>query len=181
MSATSGLGIAPEAVDSFEAAYSDLFIPAMRLAYRLVGDITRAEDLAAEALARTYSRWEEVNGLEYRDAWVMRITTNLALDSLRRDRSLAKALAQMAGLREDVAEPASGLSDETAVRLALAEALRKLPRRQREVIVLRYLCEFDSRKIAGLLKMKESTIRTHVQRGLTALRGLLATDVEDIV
>jgi DNA-directed RNA polymerase specialized sigma24 family protein len=68
----------------FDEAYGPLFLRAATLAYRLLGDRASAEDVAAEALARTYARWSRLEGLAYRDAWVLRVTTNLAIDAARR-------------------------------------------------------------------------------------------------
>ena len=69
---------------SFEAAFDELFPRAVRLANRLLGDRAAAEDVAAEALARAYARWPKVGGLPYRDGWVLKVATNLAIDRLRR-------------------------------------------------------------------------------------------------
>src|SRR5436190_22917843 len=75
------LGATPE---GFEEAFDDLFPRAFKLARRLVGDTDTAEDIAAEALARTYANWPRVSNLEYRDGWVLRVAANLAVDRVRR-------------------------------------------------------------------------------------------------
>lgn len=167
-------------LESFESLYPHLFLPSMRLAFRLTGDRALAEDLAAEALARTYARWSTVVDLSYREAWVMRVTTNLALDSMRRNKFQAKALIDLAQAHEESGRASMRFDDNTAVRLALASALRKLPRRQREVVVLRHLCEFDAGEISRVLEMSESTVRTHLQRGLSALRRGMGSDFEEV-
>lgn len=66
-----------EVSDDFESAYRDLFPRAAMVAYRLLGDKTAAEDVAAEALARAYARWGRIAGLAHRDGWVLRVATNL--------------------------------------------------------------------------------------------------------
>ena len=72
--------------DGFEEAFDALFSAARRIAVRLVGAGPEADDVAAEALARAYARWSKIRELDYRDAWVMRVTANVALDVLRRSR-----------------------------------------------------------------------------------------------
>src|SRR5216110_2144684 len=70
--------------ESFEAAYRELFARAATLAYRILGEQTAAEDVAAETLARTYAHWRRVSSLPYREGWVLRVATNLAIDATRR-------------------------------------------------------------------------------------------------
>jgi DNA-directed RNA polymerase specialized sigma24 family protein len=110
----------PGAGDEFDAVFQDLFVQAYRVARRIVGEPSAAEDVAAEALSRAYAHWPKVRRLPYRDAWVMRVTTNLALDVARRR-------PPHVGW-----ERAEAHDDATATRLALVEALSLLSTRQRE-------------------------------------------------
>ncbi|MGH9125955.1 MAG: sigma-70 family RNA polymerase sigma factor, partial [Acidimicrobiales bacterium] len=126
--------------DSFEEAYRELFLRAARVAYRVLGDRAAAEDVAAEALARAYAHWPRISDLSYRDGWVLRVASNLAIDATRR-RPLAAA---MASDPLDSAEAAT-------LRLALVEALRSLPRRQRQAVVLRYLSGLRADEVAAAL------------------------------
>jgi len=134
------------------------------VASRLLGDATAAEDVASEAMVKTFLQWSKVSGLEYRDAWVMRVTTNLALNQLRRRPIPPPEVAPVS------------TEDATATRLALVAALELLPPRQQEVIVLRYLAGLPEAKVASVLGIAETTVKTHVQRGLEALRGRLVED-----
>jgi RNA polymerase sigma-70 factor, ECF subfamily len=157
-----------------------LFLPAFRVAYRLVGDIHTAEDIAAEALARSYARWNMVRTLPYRDAWVLRVATNLALDAVRR-RGPARAATERAKVElSRRAGRDGGFDDETALRLALGEALGRLPRRQREGIALRYLAGLSDVEVSNVLGISASSVRTHVQRGLTTLRATLGPDLREV-
>ena len=97
----------------FREAFRDLFPLAFRVAWRIVGNVTAAEDCAAEALARAYARWKKIHALNYRDAWVMRVAANLAIDVVRKKRP---AIAETAAM--DPAEAATN-------RVALAAALRQ--------------------------------------------------------
>src|SRR5689334_12872267 len=112
--------------DDFEAAFDHMLGRAYRHALWLVGNRPLAEDLAAEALTRTYARWRRVRTFEYRDAWLLRVVTNLAIDSYSRH-----------DVRIDDSAP-MGLEEAAVLRVTLAQALRALPARQRDAVVLRY-------------------------------------------
>jgi RNA polymerase sigma factor (sigma-70 family) len=146
---------------SFEAAYPELFSRAATLAYRMLGDRTASEDVAAETLARTFAHWRRVSALPYRDGWVLRVATNLAIDAARRRPPAPTDAAPL-----DAAEAAT-------MRLALVAALESLPRRQRQAVALRYLSGLREDEVASALGVSPSTASTHVRRGLDALRGYL--------
>ena len=152
----------------FAELYPSLFLPAMRLAYRVTGDRALSEDLAAEALARAYARWSTVSGCASPTAWVLRVTTNLAIDAGRRRRLSVQALPHLS-----TPEGVGDFADVVASRVALAAALAALPRRQREAIALRYLAELSEDEVSRTLDIAPSSVRTHVQRGLQSLRRAL--------
>ncbi len=138
----------------FDAAYVRLFVTAQRCSYRILGNRTAAEDVAAETMARAYARWPKIH--PYSDAWVTRVAANLALDHLRRRRVAA-----------DERPPRDGTSVD---RLLLRDELVKLPRRQREAIVLRFLLDLDEQETARALGIGVATVHTHVKRGLARMR-----------
>jgi DNA-directed RNA polymerase specialized sigma24 family protein len=72
--------------------------------------------------------WRKVGALAFRDAWVLRVTANVAIDWRRRRRASV-----------DVDPTVEGMEEATVVRLALTAALAALPRRPREVVALPYL------------------------------------------
>ena len=156
---------------TFEASFDELFDRAYRLAYRLLGHAETAEDVAAEALARAYAHWPRVQGLQYRDAWVLRVATNLALDALRRRRPYPLIVDRL------VRRP-----DETVVlRVALGAALRTLPRRQRETIALRYVADLTADEVAEALRISPGSVKTHIHRGLAALRASLGSSFPEVM
>jgi DNA-directed RNA polymerase specialized sigma24 family protein len=66
----------------FDDEFTDLAALAYRVAYRILGDRSSAEDIAQESLARAYLRWTKIS--TYRQAWVARVSGNLAIDLIRR-------------------------------------------------------------------------------------------------
>ena len=147
----------------FTEAYPRLFAEAYRVAFRLLGDRTEAEDVAAETCARAYSRWRSV--ADYAEPWCVRVAGNQALDLLR-----ARARAARRGRDTLVPCDESGSSIE---RLDLYAALTSLPRRQREVVVLRYLGDQSEEQTASLLGLSVGSVKTHGSRGIARLREVM--------
>jgi RNA polymerase sigma-70 factor (ECF subfamily) len=154
--------------EDFDAAFRDLFMPAFRVAYRILGNVADAEDAAAEALARACVKWRRVGSLSYRDAWVMRVTANVAVDMVRRRREPPPAT-----------ETLSDASDETVRRLAIVGALQSVSRRQREVLALRFIAGLPEIEVAQSLGLSVNSVKTHTARGLAALRARLGDDPMD--
>ena len=152
--------------DDFEAAFDRLLGLAYRHARRLVGDPQAAEDLAAEALTRTYVRWPRIRSYEYLDAWVLRVVTNLAIDALARRRVTTPAA--------DALSP----EDAAVLRLTLAQALRALPARQRDAVVLRYVADMTEDDVAAALGVAPGTVKSHLHRAVERLRVVLGPTFE---
>ncbi|MGH9075736.1 MAG: sigma-70 family RNA polymerase sigma factor [Acidimicrobiales bacterium] len=151
----------------FEDAFGGLFRLAYRVSFRILGDRGDAEDVAQEALARTHLRWDRL--AERPEGWVVRVATNLAIDRYRRRR------------RRTMGRPELTLIDaHLAERLDLAGALRGLPRRQRQVVVLRYLADWSEADVAAALDCTAGTVKVHAFRGLAALREHLGDAMMEV-
>ncbi len=149
--------------DGYDDRFDDLAALSYRVAYRLTGDRQESEDLAQEALTRAYVRWTKVQ--RYDEAWVVRVTTNLAIGRWRRRRTASGHDA--APPRTD---PEDRTADHAAERLALVAALRALPGRQREVAVLRFVGDLSLEDTAAALGCSVGTVKQHSTRALAALR-----------
>jgi RNA polymerase sigma-70 factor (sigma-E family) len=145
----------------FEAVFDRLLGAAYRHARRLVGDPAVAEDLAAEALARTYAHWRRVRDYEYLDAWVLRVVTNLAIDAVAKSRAPV------------VDGHGASIEDAAVLRVTLAQALRALPARQRDAVVLRYLADMSEGDVAASLGVAPGTVKSHLHRAVAQLRESL--------
>jgi RNA polymerase sigma-70 factor (sigma-E family) len=155
--------VVTHAPEGFEDRFDELAALAYRIGYRLLGDREEARDVAQEAMARAYARWRRVS--RYPDPWVSRVATNLSLGILRRRREPAQA-----------PDPAThDHTDAMVDRELLADALERLPRRQREVVVLRYIADRSEADVARALGCSVGTVKSHAHRGLGALRAQLAT------
>jgi RNA polymerase sigma-70 factor (sigma-E family) len=142
----------------FDTAFGDLYRLAYRVAFRILGDRGDAEDVAQEALARASLRWSRLE--ERPEGWVSRVASNLAIDRFRRRK---RELPSPAG-------PLALVDPFLGERGDLVLALRRLPRRQREVVVLRYLADMSEANVARALGCSAGTVKSHSSRGLTALR-----------
>jgi RNA polymerase sigma-70 factor (ECF subfamily) len=147
-----------------------------RAARRVVASDAEADDIASEAFARALVRWSTVRDLPHRDAWVVRVASNLALDAVRtRSRRERILIVQRA------AEAVGDGTEASAERMALVLALAGLPRRQREVIALRYLMGLPEAEVAAALGLSSNTVKTHLARALSTLRSRLGATWEEAV
>jgi RNA polymerase sigma-70 factor (ECF subfamily) len=156
--------------DGYDDFFRQVLPRAVAVARRVTGERTSAEDAAVEALARAHLHWSRIGALAWRDAWVLKVTAREALRHLPKSRSLPVAGA--AGAAGDEAES-------VALRQALDAALRRLPARQRETVVLRYLADLSERDVGLALGIHQGTVKTHLHRGLAALRILMGHDFKE--
>ena len=151
----------------FEEAFPTLFALAYRVSYRILGDRADGEDVAQEALARAHLRWIALGA--HPEGWIVTVATRLAIDRVRRRRRAPVPRREQLAL----------VDNHIAERLDLARALRRLPRRQREVVVLRYLADWAELEVAEALGCSPGTVKSHAARGLAALRRHLALDHQE--
>jgi RNA polymerase sigma-70 factor (sigma-E family) len=149
----------------FEEFYTAARDHCLQVVLISVGDRHLADDLVAEAFTRAWASWRKVRGHPAPRAWVVRTALNMHVSWWRRRREVALG-------RQDEAATASqypGLDS------SLVAALRRLPPRQREVIVLRLLLDLDTATTAQTLGMPSGTVASHLHRGLAALRREIPT------
>lgn len=139
----------------------------------VAGSRDAAEDAVQEALARAWERSERSEPIVSLAAWVTRVSLNLSKSRLRRMRAEARAVER---LRSSGQTPPS-----TDTRTDVERSLLRLPRRQREVTVLRYYLGLDLREIAATLGISEGTVKTQLFRARRALAALLGEDEEEEV
>lgn len=129
------------------------------------GSRAAAEDAVQEALARAWERSDRGQHVDSLAAWVTRVAVNLSKSRLRRTRAEARARERFRGSTSD--------PPGTEVRLDIENALAALPRRQREVTVLRYYLGMDVAEIAATLRVSPGTVKTSLFRARRALAAAL--------
>ncbi|MGQ0431517.1 MAG: SigE family RNA polymerase sigma factor [Microthrixaceae bacterium] len=135
------------------------------LARLLLDQRTEAEEVVQEAFARTYDRWAQLRKRGDPLPYVRRSVVNLARGGLRR-RLIARRYRPDPEVHTPSAE--SGAIRAETSRLVI-DAVRHLPRRQRECVVLRYYLDCSTAEAAATLGVSEGAVKTHLHRALDAL------------
>jgi RNA polymerase sigma-70 factor (sigma-E family) len=146
-----------------------------RMAYVLCGDRHLAADVVQETLVRLYTGWARVRVVEHLDAYVHRMLMRRFLEERRRPWSRMRLTPTVPD-----AAPVGPVAFSASVedRSALVTALRRVPPRQRAVLVLRFLYDLPVDEVADLLDTTPGTVKSQTSRGLTTLRRLLDEDGE---
>ena len=149
----------------FEAFYAGHLPRVVRACALVLLDRGDAEDVAAEAFARLWSHWGQIHGDDHAGGYVFK--TAMRLCSKRRRRAAREVVGSIPE-RSRVTDPDS--------RMSVVDALRSLPLRQRQSVVLRDWAGFETSEVARILGTKESTVRVHLARGRAALRAVLTVE-----
>jgi RNA polymerase sigma-70 factor (ECF subfamily) len=161
---------AAEAAEGFEAFYVREYHAVVRLAYALSGSRLAAEDIAQDAFLRAFRDWRQIR---HPSAWVRKVAVRRAGRTAHRRLLEARAVARLlAGRGPAVTE----LAEEDA---EVWRAVRALPRRQSQVIALRYVADASVAEIARTLGLAEGTVKAQLHRGRHALASRLAAPWED--
>lgn len=154
---------------SFDAFVASGSARLLRSAYLLTGDRNHSEDLLQVALVRTAARWDVARGSPH--AYAHRVLVNLLHDR-RRNLSRRASEQPLDAFDERQARSFDG-ADALVDRIALASAVRRLPPRQREVVVLRFFADLSVVETAAAIGASEGTVKTHTSRALKSLRSAL--------
>lgn len=140
-------------------------LPALlRFAVVLTGSRASAEDVVQEVLMRANARWRRIGQLDNPEAYVRRMVVNEYISTRRRWGRMVPTADVDPGHR--VPDPATAQAD----RDALQAELRRLPPRQRAVLVLRYYLGLSDQEIADELGCTAGTVRGYASRALAGLR-----------
>jgi RNA polymerase sigma-70 factor (ECF subfamily) len=140
-------------------------------AFGVTGDRMLADHVAQEAVLRAFRSLDRFNPTRPFRPWLKRITVNLAIDELRRERRHARTRDWMAELR--VVSP----FDEDPEQLeSLVGAVRELPPRQRVVVVLHYWLDTGVEEISSILELPVGTVVSRLSRARAALRERLEAE-----
>jgi RNA polymerase sigma-70 factor (sigma-E family) len=161
---------------SFEEYFRERREAVRRSAYLLCGDWHRADDLAQTAFVKLHRKWNTIREPAAVDAYVRRIMVRALVDESRRPWRRERFVAE-------TPEPVSGHPDDAdalVTRHTLVDALRRVPPRQRAVLVLRFLEGLDVAATAAALGCREGTVKSQCSAGLATLRTLLGDQLDDL-
>src|SRR4051794_26763246 len=152
--------------------YAEHRLTLLRLAVLLVGDRATAEDVVQDAFAGLHRRRSTLSDASSALPYARSAVVNGCRMVLRR-----RSLMRRVGISPEPpvwsAESAALLTED---RREVVEALRRLPVRRREVLVLRYYLDLSDAEIAQAMGVGESTVRSTAARALSALGELLGED-----
>jgi RNA polymerase sigma-70 factor (ECF subfamily) len=162
---------------------------AVRIAYHYLREGADVDEAVQDAFVKAYSHLGTFREELPFEVWFTRILINGCLDRIkartRRDRWMT-SMPDGPGGERDFAERtrAHGPSPEDQLlsrerRQRLAEAIAKLPERQRSVFMLSHYEGHTSREVSGLTGLNESTVRVHLFRAIRKLRVLLGEGAGD--
>jgi RNA polymerase sigma-70 factor (sigma-E family) len=167
-------GIVPANRDGAGQTVTDLFrdhhLELVRLALVMVADLATAEDVVQDAFERLHRRWAGLRQPESSLAYVRSSVLN-GCRSVQRRAAVARKHAPRLAEPAYVAGPDETLA--AATRGEMVAALRHLPRRQREVLVLRYYLDLDVGEVASTLRISPGAVRSTTFRGLARLARVL--------
>jgi RNA polymerase sigma-70 factor (ECF subfamily) len=156
-----------------ERAFRELVEPYRRAleihCYRMLGSPHDAEDVVQETLLRAWrglDRFERRAGIK---TWLYRIATNACLDELERRPRRAEPVqpypdAQLEAAAEPIADPAARYAQREGMELAFLTTIRRLPGRQRAVLILRDVLGWTAPEVADLLDSTVAGVTSALQR-----------------
>ncbi|WP_344974748.1 SigE family RNA polymerase sigma factor [Salinactinospora qingdaonensis] len=149
--------------------YSAHYRPLVRLATLLVRDAATAEEVVQDAFVAMHGAWRRLRDPNKALSYLRQSVVNRARSVLRHRAVVEKHAPKALPDAPSAEQGALGELERTAV----IQALRKLPSRQREAIVLRYYGDLSEAQIAEAMGISRGAVKSHTARGITALRSVL--------
>ena len=149
--------------------YSNHYRSLVRLARLLVRDEPTAEEVVQDCFIAMRDGWGNLSDETKALAYLKQAVINRSRSVLRH--------RVVADRYEPKPEPAPPSAEHGAIalleRTAVISALRALPRRQRQAIVLRFYADLSEAQIAELMGISKGAVKSHTSRGMSALRAIL--------
>jgi RNA polymerase sigma-70 factor (sigma-E family) len=167
---TTGTAAVNDAGVVVEELYRAHYRSLVGLAVLLVRDVGTAEEVVQDSFVAMHHAWQGLRDREKALAYLRQSVVNRSRSVLRRrvvaDRKAHALLADAA------------ITDHGAIldRSEVVAALRTLPGRQREVVVLKFYADMTEAQIAQTLQISQGAVKSHTSRAMTALRTVLAGD-----
>jgi RNA polymerase sigma-70 factor, ECF subfamily len=163
--------------DAFAALVERYKDAVQNLAYRMLGNVTEAEDVTQEVFVRAYTQLATYKPAHKFSTWLLSIASHLAIDQLRRRRFLALPLEDVPFL-EWIADLGTG-PEQSALQGEQQDEiqayLQRLPSKYRAVILLRYWYDLSYEEIAMALHLTPALVKARLHRA----RELLARYIKD--
>lgn len=149
--------------------YSMHYRSLVRLAAMLVRDVPTAEEVVQDAFIAMHEGWHRLKDTDKALAYLRQAVVNKSRSVLRHRIVVEKNVQQQPPDMPSAEQGAFVLLERSAV----IAALRDLPERQREAIVLRYYADLSEAEIAATMGISRGAVKSHTSRGMAALRAAL--------
>lgn len=174
--ADSALGAVPadwDADRAVTALYSTHYRSLVRLAALLLRDVSTAEEVVQDSFVAMHDGWRRLRDSEKALSYLRQSVVNRSRSVLRHrvvvDRNAPKPPPDMPSAEQGAIAQLE--------RSAVVTALRTLPARQREALVLRYYGDLSEAQIATTMGISRGAVKSHTARAMAALRSVLERDV----
>lgn len=144
-----------------------------RLAYRMCGNAHDADEAAQEAFVAAWRALPNFRGEAKFSTWLYRLTTNAAIDLMRREKRHRTASEEDVPELADETDSPQQQVERTEQRETVQKALSSLSEEYREVLLLRYMQELDYTEIAAALSLPAGTVKSRLNRAKAALKKAL--------
>lgn len=170
-------------VDAFEEIIAKYEKKVFSLIYNMLKNDNDIEDIAQEVFVKVYRNIDEFRGNSSLYTWIYRITTNLCLDYIKKQKSVIyiDEKIQTDDGEVDFQLPSEEklqdeLYEEKELKQKLEKSIAKLPDKQRVMIVLRDIKGLSYEEISEILEIKLGTVKSQINRARLKLKELLEKD-----
>ncbi|KQY54592.1 MULTISPECIES: SigE family RNA polymerase sigma factor [unclassified Nocardioides] len=174
-----GDGRPGDADSAVEQLYAAHWRSLVRLSVLLVRDTGTAEEIVQDAFVAMHGRWGRLREPEKGLAYLRQAVVNRSRSVLRHRKVVDRHLEVERHRGVPLAPGADEHALEQARRESVLDAVAALPRRQREVIALRYYLDLTEAQIADTLGISRGAVKSHASRGAESLRQHLGELLED--
>jgi RNA polymerase sigma-70 factor (sigma-E family) len=159
----------PDAEEAVCSLYTTHYQSLVRLAAILVRDAATAEEVVQDAFVAMHGAWSRLRDTEKALSYLRQSVVNRSRSVLRHRAVVDKYAPKPASDAPSAEQGAITLLERSAV----VAALRTLPARQREALVLRYYADLSEAQIASTMGISRGAVKSHTARGMSALRTVL--------
>jgi RNA polymerase sigma-70 factor (sigma-E family) len=163
-----------DADEALVALYTAHYRSLVRLAALLLHDTAAAEDVVQDAFVAMHDSWRRLRDTDKALAYLRQAVVNRSRSRLRHlkvvERKTPPATPESAQIHGGHVPSAESGALHALERQHVMAALRGLPHRQREVLVLRYYADMSEAQIAETMGISPGAVKSHASRGIAALR-----------